>query len=363
MEIKTAVFQIREFSALEGIDFCQQGTQSRLLKLLEEECRSHSNGKRYFPISILREVCRQYLKRVTLEAGDKLVFYQIFSDAILNVMTDSRDRQVSRLGSLLREMVKQLDGPDADKALLLRLHFVIGLQWNEIMSLSGAEAIVLDGETTLSKLKADMEERGISPESLMQQNLRPRGEVTQLLENVRDGQRPLGDVVVHERLKLKRQAQHLLRLEGGNVSWQADDLVNEMFLRMPKEPGKSPVNHLEFEALARRIMRHALIDRARKPIPGQGRFREELREDISDSSAVVEDRIFWKKAVEVVEDVIRDLRRSDPESAEMLHATLYRNVDQSYLAKLHGVSVSTVKRRIKEGRNRIRRRLGLELKK
>jgi DNA-directed RNA polymerase specialized sigma24 family protein len=43
----------------------------------------------------------------------------------------------------------------------------------------------------------------------------------------------------------------------------------------------------------------------------------------------------------------------------MLYATLYRGADQKQRAKLHSVSVSTVKRRLNHARHQIRKQLGL----
>jgi DNA-directed RNA polymerase specialized sigma24 family protein len=44
----------------------------------------------------------------------------------------------------------------------------------------------------------------------------------------------------------------------------------------------------------------------------------------------------------------------------MLKMALFGNADQKEIAKLYTVSVSTVKRRIKDAREKIRERLGLE---
>jgi RNA polymerase sigma factor (sigma-70 family) len=346
------------------LDRARAGDQAAydcLVTMFAEDCRGHAEGKRYFPISIMREACRHHLKQLALEAASKVMFYEVFSDAILSAMARNAVQEVSRLGHSLQETVLQLSVSDPAKALLLRLHYVAGLNWDEMRALPSAAERIAAPEKALVALGAELQARGLAPELLARQNLRPRGEVTQLLEDVRDGRRPLGDVVAHEQLRLQRQAKYLLKREGGNISLQADDLVNEMFLRMPKNPTKSPVNHMEFEALARRIMRHVLIDRARKPIPGQSRYSDELREDLYASSSV-EDKLEWENVMQVVDEVIIELRHSNPESAAMVQATLYSEVDQRELARLYDVSVSTVKRRVKEGRDRIRNRLGLEPK-
>jgi len=337
-----------------------------LVELLAKECRSRTEGRRYFPISVVREACRRHLEdlngeELNLDQIDTLTFYEVFSDAILSAMAGSAVAEVSRLGRVLQEAVLHMEHADRTQALLLRLQYVAGLNWEEIRSFPSAAALIPSPDKAFLALGAELQRRGLSPEILVQQNLRPRGEVTHLLEDVRDGNRALGEVVAHERQRLQRQAEFLLRREGGNISLEAGDLVNEMFLRMPKDREKSPANHMEFEALAKRIMRHVLIDRARKPIPGQSRYSEELLED-SSVTASLEAEVEWKDVMNTVAEVIEELRKSDPETAAMLRATLYTDTDQKELSRLYGVSVSTVKRRVKEGRDKIRTRLGLEEK-
>jgi RNA polymerase sigma factor (sigma-70 family) len=351
------VLQILKF--FERTQAGEQAARDDLLQLLARDFQARSTGKRYFPLSILREMSRHYLQHLGLGEADKLVFYRCSSDAILSAMAASSIPDAARIGRVLRDMVLGWDGCAPRKALLLRLHYIAGLTWAEIVAMTGACNEICDPEQAAFELAREMNARGLSEEALLKQNLRPRGQVTQLLDGVRDGQRPLGDVVVHEGAKLRRQAEYLLRLEGGNISLQADDLVNEMFLRMPKAPAKSPVNHMEFEALTKRIMRHILVDRARKPIPSQSKFSSELSEDLS-TSPVVEERLLQEEVLHVVIEVISEMRQTDRETADMLHAALFSCADQKEIAKLHAVSVSTVKRRIKDARDRIRERLGLD---
>jgi RNA polymerase sigma factor (sigma-70 family) len=361
VEVKTNTGD-RFLSLLSQARIGDRSACNSLVILLAEECRGRGQGKRYFPISIMREACRHYLKQLALDPDCKLMFYEIFSEAILSAMAVSAAPEVCRLGSILQETILQLSKSDPTKTLLLRLQYIIGLNWDEIRALPSAAEKIAAPEKAFVALGAELQARGLSPEILVQQNLHPRGELTHLLEDVRDGERSIGEVVAHERPRLHRQAEQLLKLEGGNISLQADDLVNEMFLRMPRDPAKSPANHMEFEALAKRIMRHVLIDRARKPIPGQSRYSDELREDICADPSSLEDNLLWSNVMQVVNEVIIDLRRRDPEGAAILRATLYSDVDQKELATLYEVSVSTVKRRVKEGRDRIRNRLGLESK-
>jgi RNA polymerase sigma factor (sigma-70 family) len=256
-------------------------------------------------------------------------------------------------------MVLDSNRRDPGKALLLRLHYISGLNWDEIAVLMATCSQDVELEQTASELANELIARGLSPEVLSEQNLRPRGDVTLFLEKVRDGERPLGEVVANEGARLRRQAEHLLRLEGGNISLQADDLVNELFLRMPKAPEKSPRNHLEFDTLAKRIMRHILIDRARKPIPSQSKFSGEMSNDLS-TSPIVDESLLQEEVMRVVYQVLAEMRQTDRETAGMLKAALFGGADQKEIAKLYAVSVSTVKRRIKDARDKIRERLGLE---
>lgn len=319
-----------------------------------EEFRAQSASKHYFPISVLREKCRRHLKDSALGKAERLAFYRAFSDAVVSAMISSPMAETARVGRGLSKALGDHEGHEPGRGLLLRLHYVAGLSWDEIGDLLG------DASRAALDLGPELKAAGLSQEILLRQNLRPRGEVTHLLENVRDGERPLGDVVVNQQGKLQRQAAHLLKLEGGNISLQSADLVNEMFLRMPQDAGKAPVNHMEFEALAKRIMRHILIDRARKSIPGHGRSATALSDDLATAPDRLEDRLLLNKTLEVVESVLNELRQTDREAAEVLHATLFRGADQKELARLHGISVSTVKRRVKDARDRIRERLGLE---
>jgi RNA polymerase sigma factor (sigma-70 family) len=337
-----------------------------MVAVLTVEFQARGLGKRYFPVSVLRETWRQRLKNLQLEPSRRLRFYRAFSDAAVAAMASSPLPETARLGRLLAKTLGELAERAPSREVHLRLRHIAGMNWEEIGELCGEsrEIDIPRGDSARGvcdqALSSELQAGGLAEADLLAQNLCPRGEVTQLLEHVRDGRRPLGDVIANQIGKLQRQAEHLLKSERGNISMQSADLVNEMFLRMPRDSGKAPVNHKELEALSRRIMQHILIDRARKPIPSQARFATELSDDLHTPPERLENRLLLKETLEVVESVLKELRHTDPEAAEMLAAILFRGADQKELAKLHGVSVSTVKRRIKDARERVRERLGLE---
>ena len=346
-------------SLLDRIALRDVTAQEELFGLLVHEMEVRSGAKRYFPLAALRERSRQLLKQAMPSGAGLLVFYRTFADAALSVMAACSNPDASRAGRTLQLSAADFDRRSPGSGLFLRLYYVAGLNWDEISRLPATVQMIGDATDAMAHVVEALAARGCSEKMLQAQNLWPRGNVTRLLEEVRDGQRPLGDVVANEQAKLQLQAARLLRLERG-ISLQPADLVNEMFLRMPRDPQKAPVNRMEFEALAKRIMRHVLIDRARKPVPGQSRYSKPLTGDLPSNAPDIEERLQIERVMAVVEEVLQDLQRTEPESAEMLRATLMRGADQKELARLHSVSVSTVKRRLQSARQKIRKRLGLQ---
>jgi RNA polymerase sigma factor (sigma-70 family) len=336
-----------------------QMASAEVARLLAQEFRMTAAGKHYLPISKLRGGYRQYLKEPALGRADEALIHRIGCDVIVSTMASSEVAEVARVGKILASLLESLEAEDPKTALLLRLRYIAGLNWEEITGLPAFEGLSTEQGQAAADMVTALTNHGISEELLAEHGLGPRGEVTQLLGEVQKGSRPLGDVVAHERGKLLKQAEHLLRMERDGISIQADDLVNEMYLRLPRTPEKTPLNHFEFDALTKRIMRHVLIDRIRKPVPGQARISGELSEHLS-KPAGLEERMFQEKVVRVVQKLIEELRVSDRETADMLKAALFRGADQKEIAKLHSVSVSTVKRRLKDAREQIRVRLGLE---
>ena len=87
-----------------------------------------------------------------------------------------------------------------------------------------------------------------------------------------------GDEAAPERLmplvyeELRRAARRYMRREGSEHTLQTTDLVNEAYLRLVDQSGVSWQNRAHFFALAAQIMRHILVDyaRRRRPAPGRG---------------------------------------------------------------------------------------------
>lgn len=239
-EVKPASLSDRVLLLLEEINRSHDAVYAELVRLMAETFEALNGQKHYVPVSAMRELCRHCVKDLKLEPADQLLFHRASADAILSAMTASSAPDAVRMGRELKRLLHYLDKSHAGAALVLRLRHVVGLTWDEIVEFPRACKEIGDPAHAASSLAAELKACGLSPEALSRQNLRPRGEVTRLLEKVRDGRLPLGDVVAHEQLRLQRLAEHLLRLEGKNISLQPDDLVNELFLRLPRDPAKSP---------------------------------------------------------------------------------------------------------------------------
>ncbi|MGO4880250.1 MAG: ECF-type sigma factor [Bryobacteraceae bacterium] len=344
---------------LSGIANYSQPGYADLVEALARDFQAACPDKKFFPVSWLRESFRQMIRRTPLSAAQRLIANRAAADAILEVMAGSSAPQTSELGKVLRDFVNTIDARDPVKGLVLRLHYILGLGSDAIVELA-ANGDARELRKTVEELAAELQQTPAVKNVLDSQNLRPKGNVTLLMEQVRDGQRPLADVIADMDVfkNLQRQAAFSIAREG-RISLQASDLLSEFVIRLlPQKPEKAPFNHYEFEALSKRIMHNILVDRSRRREPNRG--AAQLPETQSDPSEPVVERLTRQEAERIVEEELRRLRQADPETAEMVTAVYSKGVDQAEVARLHAVSVSTVKRRIKDFKDRVRERLGME---
>lgn len=90
-------------------------------------------------------------------------------------------------------------------------------------------------------------------------------EITQYLSDWQCGNRAaLEKLVPIVQSELKILARKYLRRESRDVSIQTTELINEAYLRLIETNDKDWQNRIHFFAVAARIMRNLLIDRARK---------------------------------------------------------------------------------------------------
>ena len=139
---------------------------------------------------------------------------------------------------------------------------------------------------------------------------------------------------------LRTMAARFLRSERAGHTLQATALVNEAWLRLSANPAMSWVNRNHFFAVASTIMRHVLIDSAKKKRAGKrggGAIHVELKENlqISDESC---DRI------EALDPALQQLEKEHPRKARVVEMKFFAGMTEEEIGAVLGVSEKTVRR-------------------
>jgi RNA polymerase sigma factor (TIGR02999 family) len=153
---------------------------------------------------------------------------------------------------------------------------------------------------------------------------------------------------------LHRQAARLLRRERRDHTLQPTALVHEAYLRLADARGADWPSRAHFYAMAARVMRHVLVDHARR--------RRALKRD----GAMT--RVAWDDApgvttepnldVIALEEALQELARLDPEQTHIVELRLFAGLSVEETAEVTGVSTATVKREWRTARAWLRRKLG-----
>jgi len=145
---------------------------------------------------------------------------------------------------------------------------------------------------------------------------------------------PLSDnQLMHEiYLELKRLARTQLARERAGQTWQATDLVHEVYLKLRQsDSGNRVCGQQGWLSLASVAIRHLLVDRARQKLSlkrGGGRKRELLIDDVV-SGEVAGDSLLR------LDDALTALALHDPDAAQIVQLQACRR-RASTLFKLMG---------------------------
>jgi RNA polymerase sigma factor (TIGR02999 family) len=169
----------------------------------------------------------------------------------------------------------------------------------------------------------------------------PRTEITSLLAQLNahnvDAESRLMKLVFDD---LRRIARHHLRSERRDHTLQPTALVNEAYLRLVDSPPENWQNRAHFFATASRLMRHILVDYARRRNAskrGGTRLQVTLREDL------VQTKISsWD--VLAVNEALQGLMQLDPRQARIVEMHFFGGMGFEDIAQLLGISDRTVKR-------------------
>ena len=317
-----------------------------LVRLLHDCFASLTAGKSYFPLSLIRETGRRFLDSVSISDHSRLVFLCAQGDAALMAMARSNVKAASSVARKLETIVRSADQRDSDDGTYLRLHYLDGLRHSEfpLESLrASAAGCAMRLEPPMLGLRTAMEG----------QNLRPRGEITTILEKVRDGRKSLIDALAAQAGHLGPMAHNLLRMERRGISVGTGDLVNEAILRLRKLR-EAPLNGLMLQEEARRIMKQILVDRARRKTPGGGKHKGELideRRMAAPQQYAMFDAtplgiVLREEVLIIADQVLAEMKRlgNRGSDVEIVRSRWFDGTGLMELAQIHGVSLSTVRR-------------------
>jgi RNA polymerase sigma factor (TIGR02999 family) len=165
-------------------------------------------------------------------------------------------------------------------------------------------------------------------------------DVTQLIQRVRQGDKNAESALISLVYpELRAIAARLLRGERPEHTFQTTDLVHEAYLRLAR--GSLDLHdRIHFFAVASQVMRHVLVDHARKILAGRRggcRVPLELDEALVISRERLEDLI-------LLEDLLSRLEKTDQRASQVVILRVYGGMSIDEIAAELKVSARTVKR-------------------
>jgi len=177
--------------------------------------------------------------------------------------------------------------------------------------------------------------------------------VTILLRAWRDGDRTALDRVVPlVYAELRRIAAGYLQREPDGHTLEPTALVHEAYIRMAAEDDPHFENRAHFLGVAARVMRHILVDHARRRLANKrnGGVRMPMRDDLPFTEP--------RAALLVsLDEALIDLERQDPEKARILELKFFGGLTAEDSALWLGVSVHKVNRQMRLAQAWLRRHL------
>jgi RNA polymerase sigma factor (TIGR02999 family) len=167
------------------------------------------------------------------------------------------------------------------------------------------------------------------------------GQLTELLKRWRGGDREALNALIPEVYQeLRRAARARLARERAGHSLQPTDLVHEVFVRLDGYARISWRDRAHFYAVAARVMRRVLIDRARRRDAARRGGGEE-------TVALIESGATGKgRDVDLValDEALERLAQQDPRQCDIVEMKYFGGLSQEEIAGVLEISVPTVKR-------------------
>jgi RNA polymerase sigma factor (TIGR02999 family) len=157
----------------------------------------------------------------------------------------------------------------------------------------------------------------------------------------------------------RRLAQEYVAREGPQRDLQATDVVHEVYLRLIDQTNVSWKDRSHFFATGARIMRHVLVDNARKRLAQKrGGGGAEVSIDLVDHLI----RVSPDSDADVlsVHNAIENLARSNERRAQLVELRFFGGLTVEESAEAVGVSTSTAEREWRVAKAWLRRELSQE---
>lgn len=156
-----------------------------------------------------------------------------------------------------------------------------------------------------------------------------------------------GDAAAFEKLmplvygELRRQAHRYMRQERGGHTLQTTALVNEAYLRLVGQQEVEWQSRAHFFAVTAQVMRHVLIDHARRVS-----FLKRGGADAQRVSLEVAEAMTEERAAELValDEALQELARLDERKARVVELRYFGGLGLEETAEVLEVSVMTVRR-------------------
>jgi RNA polymerase sigma-70 factor, ECF subfamily len=137
---------------------------------------------------------------------------------------------------------------------------------------------------------------------------------------------------------LKKCARNYMRKERGTHTLQATALVHEAYIRLVEQQ-KKPVNRDEFLAFAATVMRHILVDHARRRLAfKRDHSKVPLEDDILPLSVQQSSQLI------ALDDALEALKKHSPRLSRVIELRYFSGFTQEEVAAMLRVSAKTVGR-------------------
>lgn len=173
------------------------------------------------------------------------------------------------------------------------------------------------------------------------------GEITRLLRAMQSGD--LGAEAELMRLmlpELRRLAAAHLRRESPNRSLQATELIDELYLSLVGRTQQIK-DSAHFRAIAARVMRNVLIDRARtrRARKRGGEVQQVELEDRQIGSTGIDEKLL------ALDEALSRLSEWDPRQARVVQLRFFGGMTEEEIGEVLGMSARTVKREWRQARD------------